>query len=114
MKHIALLGDSIFDNAAYVNGGPDVIRQLTAILPTDFKATLLDGRAKAILQSAGKPYRKRARLRSVQEVPALEQQIPPPDQQYTATQIEIDREGLGGAAERQQPKKERLGQHGGR
>jgi hypothetical protein len=41
MKHIALLGDSIFDNAAYVNGGPDVIRQLTAILPSDFKATLL-------------------------------------------------------------------------
>ena len=41
MKHIVLLGDSIFDNAAYVNGGPDVIRQLTAILPSDFKATLL-------------------------------------------------------------------------
>jgi hypothetical protein len=41
MKHIVLLGDSIFDNAAYVNGGPDVIRQLTAILPPDFKATLL-------------------------------------------------------------------------
>ena len=41
MKHIVLLGDSIFDNAAYVNGGPDVIRQLTAILLPDFKATLL-------------------------------------------------------------------------
>jgi lysophospholipase L1-like esterase len=41
MHHIVLLGDSIFDNAAYVNGGPDVIRQLTAILPSDFKATLL-------------------------------------------------------------------------
>jgi hypothetical protein len=28
MKHIVLLGDSILDNAAYVNGGPDVIEQL--------------------------------------------------------------------------------------
>ncbi len=41
MKHLVLLGDSIFDNVAYVNGGPDVIRHLTAILPPDFKATLL-------------------------------------------------------------------------
>jgi hypothetical protein len=41
VKHIALLGDFIFDNAAYVNGDPEVIRQLTAILPSDFKATLL-------------------------------------------------------------------------
>jgi hypothetical protein len=30
MNHIVLLGDSIFDNAAYVKGGPDVIRQLQA------------------------------------------------------------------------------------
>ena len=28
MKHIVLLGDSIFDNAAYVAGGPDVVKQL--------------------------------------------------------------------------------------
>jgi hypothetical protein len=41
MKHIVLLGDSIFDNGAYVDGGSDVINQLTAILPSDFKATLL-------------------------------------------------------------------------
>ena len=41
MKHIVLLGDSIFDNAAYVHGSPDLIRQLTALLPSDFKATLL-------------------------------------------------------------------------
>jgi lysophospholipase L1-like esterase len=41
MKHIALLGDSIFDNGAYVNGGPDVIEQLTSLLPRGFKATLL-------------------------------------------------------------------------
>jgi len=31
MNHIVLLGDSIFDNAAYVAGGPDVVRQLRDI-----------------------------------------------------------------------------------
>ena len=41
MNHIVLLGDSIFDNAAYVNGGPDVIEQLRSILPQDWQATLL-------------------------------------------------------------------------
>lgn len=40
MNHIVLLGDSIFDNAAYVKGGPDVIRQLRAKLPDDWTATL--------------------------------------------------------------------------
>lgn len=45
MTHIVLLGDSIFDNAAYVSGGPDVIRHLRALLPPDSKATLaaIDG-----------------------------------------------------------------------
>lgn len=33
MSHVVLLGDSIFDNAAYVAGGPDVIRQLREMLP---------------------------------------------------------------------------------
>ena len=41
MKHLVLLGDSIFDNAAYVPGGPDVIQQLKSILPRDWQATLL-------------------------------------------------------------------------
>jgi hypothetical protein len=41
MAHIVLLGDSIFDNAAYVRGGPDVVRQLRAILPGGWQATLL-------------------------------------------------------------------------
>ena len=41
MKHIVLLGDSIFDNAAYVQGGPDVISQLQSMLPQDWRATLL-------------------------------------------------------------------------
>ena len=40
MNRIVLLGDSIFDNASYVKGGPDVIRQLQAKLPAGWKATL--------------------------------------------------------------------------
>jgi len=45
MKHVVLLGDSIFDNKAYVNGGPDVIKQLGESLPSGWKATLgaIDG-----------------------------------------------------------------------
>lgn len=41
MNHIVLLGDSIFDNAAYVNGGAPVIEQLRAKLPSGWEATLL-------------------------------------------------------------------------
>jgi hypothetical protein len=41
MGHVVLLGDSIFDNAAYVGGGPDVIAQLGAALPSGWRATLL-------------------------------------------------------------------------
>ena len=41
MGHVVLLGDSIFDNAAYVGGGPDVIAQLRQALPRDWEATLL-------------------------------------------------------------------------
>ena len=41
MKHIVLLGDSIFDNAAYADGGPDVITHLNSVLPQDWKVTLL-------------------------------------------------------------------------
>src|SRR4051812_11199323 len=40
MAHIVLLGDSIFDNAAYVRGGPDVVVQLRALLPESWTATL--------------------------------------------------------------------------
>jgi hypothetical protein len=38
--HVVLLGDSIFDNGAYVGGGPDVVRQLRAKLPDGWKAAL--------------------------------------------------------------------------
>jgi GDSL-like lipase/acylhydrolase family protein len=41
MQHIILLGDSIFDNAAYVQRGePDIIQQLSRKLPQGWKATL--------------------------------------------------------------------------
>jgi lysophospholipase L1-like esterase len=39
--HVVLLGDSIFDNAAYVSGGPDVVQQLRQRLPEGSEATLL-------------------------------------------------------------------------
>jgi lysophospholipase L1-like esterase len=45
VAHVVLLGDSIFDNGAYVAGGPDVVTQLRALLPPNWSATLraLDG-----------------------------------------------------------------------
>jgi hypothetical protein len=41
MPHIVLLGDSIFDNAAYVSRGRAVIDHLRRILPSGYEATLL-------------------------------------------------------------------------
>jgi GDSL-like lipase/acylhydrolase family protein len=41
MGHAVLLGDSIFDNSAYVAGGHDVVRQLQARLPVGWRATRL-------------------------------------------------------------------------
>ena len=45
MPHVVLLGDSIFDNKAYVGGGPDVAEQLGSVLPEGWTATLaaIDG-----------------------------------------------------------------------
>ena len=40
MPHLVLLGDSIFDNAAYVPGGPDVVLQVRSALPEGWRATL--------------------------------------------------------------------------
>ncbi|MBD0319738.1 MAG: SGNH/GDSL hydrolase family protein [Gemmatimonadetes bacterium] len=41
MPHLVLLGDSVFDNAAYVRGGPDVVRQARDRLgPHGWQATL--------------------------------------------------------------------------
>jgi hypothetical protein len=60
MKHIVLLGDSIFDNGAWIlPDEPAVIEQLQAVLPDTWKASLLalDGSTTAgvILQSRQVP-----------------------------------------------------------
>ena len=39
-NHIALLGDSIFDNAAYTHDDPDVVTHLRRLLPQPWEATL--------------------------------------------------------------------------
>lgn len=41
MHHVALLGDSIFDNGSYTGGKPDVIAQVRGHLPPGWKASLL-------------------------------------------------------------------------
>jgi hypothetical protein len=41
MGHVVLLGDSIFDNGAYVPGEPDVVRQLRREIPADWEASLV-------------------------------------------------------------------------
>lgn len=41
MTEVVLLGDSIFDNAVYVGGGPDVLQQVRERLPEGPRATLL-------------------------------------------------------------------------
>lgn len=45
VPHLVLLGDSVFDNAAYTDGGPAVIAQLASTLPAEWRATLgaIDG-----------------------------------------------------------------------
>lgn len=57
MNHVVLLGDSIFDNASYVPGGPPVVEQLRAALPRGWRATLLaaDG---AVTQSVDGQLRR--------------------------------------------------------
>jgi len=41
MPHLVLIGDSIFDNAAYTGGGPDVVSQVRGLLAHGWEATLL-------------------------------------------------------------------------
>jgi len=45
MTHVALVGDSAFDNLVYVQPGPDVQQQLKEALPSPWKVTLcaIDG-----------------------------------------------------------------------
>jgi len=40
-NHLVLLGDSIFDNAAYVRGRPAVVDQVRNSLPQGWRATLI-------------------------------------------------------------------------
>jgi hypothetical protein len=58
MIHIILLGDSVFDNAAYVSRDPDVLRQLKQMLPQGRKATLL-ARDGAVISEIGNQLRCR-------------------------------------------------------
>lgn len=41
MPRVVLLGDSVFDNGAYVQNGPDVAAQLRGVLAKNWKVTLL-------------------------------------------------------------------------
>src|SRR3954466_4194597 len=41
MTHIALLGDSVIDNKAYVGHGPDVAEQLRMLGPNEWEVTRL-------------------------------------------------------------------------
>lgn len=55
MAHIVLLGDSIFDNRAYVGNEPDVIASLRTIIPADWQATIkaVDG---SVIENVGKQF----------------------------------------------------------
>ena len=41
MVHIALLGDSVFNNGIYIDGGPDVATQLREVVARGDRVTLL-------------------------------------------------------------------------
>ena len=41
MRHVALLGDSSFDNGSYTKGQPDVAAHLRSVLGSELKVTLL-------------------------------------------------------------------------
>jgi GDSL-like Lipase/Acylhydrolase family len=41
MPHVVLLGDSVLDNGAYTDGGPDVIAQVRKQLPKGWRGSLL-------------------------------------------------------------------------
>jgi hypothetical protein len=53
MAHLVLIGDSILDNGAYTQGGPDVVSQVRDLLPPGWKATLVavDGSTTAHVES---------------------------------------------------------------
>jgi lysophospholipase L1-like esterase len=57
VNHLVLLGDSIFDNAAYTGGAPDVVHQVRQRLPPGWRATLgaVDG---GTTESVGEQMRR--------------------------------------------------------
>ncbi len=57
MKHIVLLGDSIFDNAPYVAAGADVVTQLRKGLGTDNAVTLIARDGDVLADMAGQVAR---------------------------------------------------------
>ena len=61
MPHLVLIGDSIFDNAAYTGGGPDVVSQVRGLLAPGWEATLLavDGSTTIRLQVSSAACQRR-------------------------------------------------------
>lgn len=51
--HLALIGDSIFDNAIYVPGGPAVIDHVRSLLPSPWQATLVAHDGDVVADVAG-------------------------------------------------------------
>ena len=62
MGHVVLLGDSIFNNAAYVQRGQEVIAQLRDRLPPGWSATLgaVDG---AVIADVDRQFGRNPELR---------------------------------------------------
>src|SRR5919206_575135 len=58
--HIALVGDSIFDNRAYTGGEPDVVSHLQAMLPKPWRATLVAVDGSTTASIAGQTARIRS------------------------------------------------------
>jgi lysophospholipase L1-like esterase len=57
MTHIALLGDSIFDNKSYSGSEPDVVSHLDSLIPAGWKATLCAVDGDVAAQVAGRLHR---------------------------------------------------------
>ena len=57
MAHIALLGDSIFDNRAYTLGEPDVVAHLQSMLPENWQATICAVDGDVAEQVAGRMHK---------------------------------------------------------
>src|SRR3954468_21860085 len=53
VRNVVLLGDSVFDNAAYINGGPDVRRQVEDLLPSGTTVSLLASDGATVSDVAG-------------------------------------------------------------